>query len=180
MHFTTRAILMAAALIFAIAANAQPRPGGGPAPKGGGGGAPAGGSVPAGMIIKIQAEQIAKIFGDAGFQSKVIDNNKIHMVQTVFWTSDIFSGAIPNACEDDGSGCHAFQIFANLGKDSPVNQAWMDAWNSKTLYVHASMANGELIFSWDVGLLTGITSDYIKTSAQLFKYIVDQSTDFKP
>jgi hypothetical protein len=62
-----------------------------------------------------------------------------------------------------------------------VSQAWIDGWNNSWLYVRASKAqDGSLIFSWDVALLTGVTADYIKTSAQLFKTIVDGSTDFKP
>ncbi len=121
---------------------------------------------------------MAQIFSAAGFQSKVINNNKLTMVQAVFWTPDIFGGAIPQSCEKDG-GCRAFKIFANLGKSS-VGQAWVDAWNSSWLYVRAYFSNGELIFSWDVGMFSGVTQEYLVTEIKTFKGIVDQSTDFKP
>lgn len=174
MRLTTKAILTVVALVFALSANAQPRPGGG-------GSAPSGGpsGAPSGLITKITLEQLAKLFSAAGFQSKVVDNGG-KMVQTVFWSPDIYGGALGESCEKDGSGCHAFKIFVNFGK-STVDQKWVDAWNNSWLYVHASVANnGSLIFDWDVGLLTGVTPEYIETAVKLFKQIVDQSTDFKP
>ncbi len=181
MRLTTKAILVMASLVIAVAAGAQPRPGGGKPPGGGPPGGGGGGGAPTGTIIKIQADQIAQLFNDAGFRSKVIDNNNTHMVQTEFWSDQVFSGAIPQACEKDGSGCHGYKLFANLGTDSGVDQAWVDAWNSSWLYVRAvKLKNGALIFYWDVALLTGITPDYVKGSAVLFKAIVDASSDFKP
>jgi hypothetical protein len=180
MRFSPTALLMVATLVFSGVAVAQPRPGGGPKPPGGGSG-PSGGGAPAGLIVKLQAEQIAQLFSEAGFQSKIIDNNNTHMIQTLFWTDQVFSGAIPEACEKDGSGCHAFKVFANLGPDTGVSQAWIDAWNNNWLYVRASKTqDGSLIFTWDVALLTGVTADYVRVSAKLFKTIVDSSSDFKP
>ena len=182
MRFTMKAILVAASVVLAAAASAQPRPGGRPGGGGGGGGGgPPGGGAPGGMIAKIQAEQIAQLFTAAGFRSKVIDNNNTRMVQSEFWGADVFAGAIPEACAKDGSGCGAFKIFANLGTDSGVDDAWVAAWNNTWLYVRAiKLDNGALVFAWDVALLTGVTPDYIKASAQLFKAIVDASSDFKP
>jgi hypothetical protein len=178
MRFAIKATLAVAAVVFAATAHAQPRPGGGGGghpPSGGGGGAPAG------MIVKLKAEQIAQLFNDAGFQSKVVDNDGTHMVVTSFWSDQVFSGAIPQSCEKDGSGCHAFKLFANLGADTGVSQAWVDAWNNNWLFVRAyKLENGSLIFAWDVALLTGVTPDYVKTTAKLFKTIVDESSDFKP
>jgi hypothetical protein len=181
MRFTVRALVVTASLVLAAAAVAQPRPGGGgprpptPPPPGGGDGAPGG------MIVKINAEQLAQLFTEAGFPSKVIDNNKTHMVQTQFWTEDVFSGAIPEACDDDGSGCHVFKIFANLGADAGITDAWINAWNSRYWFARAyKLDNGALIFAFDVPLWTGLTPDYIKTAAAMFKKSVDESTDFKP
>jgi hypothetical protein len=91
-----------AVLIFSAVAGLQPRPRSGPKPGGGGGAAGSGG--PSALIVKTQAEQIAQLFSEAGFQSKAIENDKIHMVQTKFWNDQIFSGVIPIGCEQDGSG----------------------------------------------------------------------------
>jgi hypothetical protein len=71
-------------------------------------------------------------------------------------------------------------LFANLGKESSVNQDWINAWNDRMLYVRATNHKDALIFTWQVALLTGVTPDYIKYAASGFKYLVDQSTDFKP
>jgi hypothetical protein len=164
-------------MLFAATANAQPRPGGGGHSPSGGGGSSAGG-----LIIKIQADQVAQLLNDAGFPSKVIETkNGDHMVVSAFWNDQIFSGAIPEACEKDGSGCHAVMLFANLGKDTGVDEAWLDAWNKSYWYTHVfKLDSGELVFYWHVGLLTGVTPDYIKLAAKLFKANVDASTDFKP
>ena len=176
MRWSTKALLTVVAILGSVSANAQPRPGGG----GGGGGAPAPGGAPSGgMLTKVTAEQMAQLFNAAGFKSQVITNNNTKMVQAVFWTPDIFGGAIPQACEKDNSGCHAMKIFANLGK-ATVDQKWVDAWNENWLYVRASRSSGNLIFMWDVAFLTGVSPEYAQTAIQLFKAIVDQSTDFKP
>ena len=62
---------------------------------------------------------------DAGFPSKVVETKSGHIVVTAFWSEQIFSGVIPIACEKDGSGCHGLMLFANLGKDTGVDQAWI-------------------------------------------------------
>ncbi len=133
------------------------------------------------MIVKVLPAQIAQLFNDAGFKSKVIKNDQTEMVQTIFWSEDVFSGAIPQACEKDGSGCHAIEIFANLGSDSGVDDAWINAWNAQKLYVRAFKSDkGDLIFELDVGLFSGASAEYIKNCAQVFKRVVDTSSDFKP
>jgi Putative bacterial sensory transduction regulator len=170
---STRVLLAAIAILCSVSANAQPRPGGGggsPGPRG----APAGG-----MLTKVTVEQMAQLFKAAGFKSQVVENNGTKMVQTVFWTSDIFGGAIPLGCEKDNSGCHGMKVFANLGK-ATVDQNWVDAWNDYYFYVRASRSSGNLIFTWDVAFLTGVSPEYVQTAIQWFKQIVDQSTDFKP
>jgi len=177
MRLVMKAVLVAAALVMAVSANAQPRPGGGGGP--GPGPGPGGGGAPSGLIIKLTVPQMAQLITAVGFQSKVIENNKFEMVQTIFWSQDVFSGAIPEICEKDGSGCHAMKVFANLGKTG-VTQKWVDAWNNSWLYVRASFSNdGSLIFAWDVGFFSGVSPDYIASVVKTFKAIVDQSTDFK-
>jgi hypothetical protein len=175
MRLITGSIVIAVAIAFAVTASAQPPRPGGRKPKG------EGDQAPQGMIVKIQPEQIAKLFTDAGFNSKVVEmKDKSRLVQTEFWSGDVWSGAIPLVCEKDGSGCHGMMLFANLGKESSVNQDWINAWNDRMLYVRATNHKDALIFTWQVALLTGVTPDYIKYAASGFKYLVDQSTDFKP
>jgi Putative bacterial sensory transduction regulator len=180
MRSVVKAIVVAVALVMSASANAQPRPGGGPGPgPGPGGPGPGGGGAPTGLVTKLTVAQMAQLMTAAGFQSKVIENNKTEMVQTIFWSQDVFSGAIPLACEKDGSGCHTYTIFANLGKAS-VAEKWINAWNANWPFVRAYLGNdGTLIFSWDVPLLTGATPQYVESAVQLFKLIVDKSTDFK-
>jgi hypothetical protein len=171
-----RVFMILAALAFSGVADAQPRPGGGPRGGGGGGG---GGAAPSGVLQTINAEQLAQIFGAAGFPSKVFVSNNHQMVRTQFWPGDIYSGVSPEICEKDGN-CRGYRIFANLGADTGVGQEWLDAWNQGRLYVHAyKLQNGELVFYWDVALLSGLTPQAIAATAQIFKQFVDQSTDFK-
>jgi hypothetical protein len=177
MRIVARAVLVVVALAVAAAAYGQPRPGG-RGPSGGGGG---GGGAPAGLVVKIDAQKLAQLMNDAGFASKVIDNGGVTVVLVTFWNDQIFSGAIPQACEKDGSGCRSFKLFANLGKDTGVDDAWINAWNRSYYYVRAfKLPSGELVFEWNVALLTGLTPDYIKLAALAFKSAVDDSTDFKP
>jgi hypothetical protein len=171
---STKAILIMAALVFATSASAQPRPGGprpGPGPAGGQGG----------MIVEFRAEQIAQLFSEAGFPSKVAeDNQKVHFVLTQFWP-DTVSGAQRAYCsQKDPNICHAFKLFALL-KDTGVDQTWVNAWNSKYYFVRASLSSdGFLWFDWDVLLRPGVTPEYVKMSATVFKSLVDASSDFKP
>jgi hypothetical protein len=177
MRFFKVASLVLVALVLTVSAHADPKPGG-PRP-GGGGPSPGGGNAPSGLVVNVQPEQMAQILTQAGFQSKAVDNGGTHMVRSLFWSEDIFSGLIPEVCDKDGP-CHAYKLFANLGKDSGVNQAWIDAWNSRWLYVHATLSDGSLIFAWDVAVLTGVTPEYVASTAKLFVAIVNESTDFKP
>jgi hypothetical protein len=182
MRIVTKTVLALLVLVLAVAADAQPRPGGGRGPAGGGGGGGGGGGNASGggLIVKVQAEQLAQLMKEAGFPSKVVDNNG-KMVQSTFWSDQIFSGIIPQACEKDGSGCHSFKLFANFGKENGIDQAWIDAWNNTYFYVRTyKLKDGQLIFEWNVALLNGVTPDYIKLAAAFFKSTVDESTDFKP
>ena len=179
MRLTGKVLLTLAALVLATASNAQPRPGGGgPIPGPGPSPGPGPGSS-SGQLTKVTVEQMAQLFGSAGFQAQVVQNGNLKMVRAVFWTADIFGGAIPEACEKDGSGCHAMKVFANLGK-ATVDQNWINGWNNTWLYVRCSIAGGNLIFAYDIGLFTGVSPEYIVTGIKLFKAIVDKSTDFKP
>jgi hypothetical protein len=57
----------------------------------------------------------------------------------------------------------------------------MDAWNDRYFYVRViKTGDGSLVFLWNVALLTGVTSDYVKVSAALFQSTVDDASDFKP
>jgi hypothetical protein len=180
MRLARTALLLTFAFALATAVGAQPRPGGGgggprPGPGGGGGG------PPGGLIVQYDPDQIAKLLSDAGFPSQVIEmKDKSRQVQTQFWP-DVFSGAIPIYCQNKNPGiCNGVAIFANLGKSS-VDSNWLNAWNASFFFVRAyTLESGELIFKYDVLLAPGVTPDYIKLTAAIFKNAVDQSTDFKP
>ena len=108
----TAIAILCSAILCSVSATAQPRPGGG----GGGGGAPPRGAPAGGMLTKVTVEQMAQLFNAAGFKSQVIDNGGTKMVQTIFWTEDIFGGALPEACEKDNSGCGAMKSSRTLAR----------------------------------------------------------------
>jgi hypothetical protein len=177
-------MVLMVALIFASAAGAQPRPGGGTTPAGG----PAAPTAAGGAIVQFNAEQIAQIFTAAGFSSQVIDNKiddktTVHMVQTRFWPNDTtsFGGAAPIWCAQDKPNiCNGINIFVNLGK-STVDTNWINAWNNRIYFVRAyTLSDGSLVFGFDLLLQPGVTAEYLKTAVVAFKSGVDVSTDFKP
>jgi hypothetical protein len=184
MRFSTKAILVVASLALAATASAQPRPGGGgpkPPGGGGGGGGSGGGGAPAGALINsAENEQLAQLFNAANFKSAVVElKNGNHVVKIEFWPG-VYSGAYPIFCTE-GKDCLGYQIFVNLGGDSGVDQAWLDAWNRSWPYVRAyKLQSGELIFQADVLVRGGVTPQYIQNTASVFKTIVDKSSDFKP
>ncbi len=177
MRFTTKAITIIAALVFAGTDNSTPRQGGGGG--GGGGGGSPGGGAPAGLITEFNPEQIAQAITAAGFPSKVITNNKSVVVLTAFWGDDVFSGTYGIFCNDKGH-CGGAKMFANTGKSS-VDAAWVNAWNNKYFFVRATQSEkGDLIFYWDLLLAGGVAPENVAVAATVFKNIVDSSTDFKP
>jgi Putative bacterial sensory transduction regulator len=86
-------------------------------------------------------------------------------------------------CEKDGSGCRTLHFFANFGKQeqSAVDAKWIDAWNRTYVGAKAfTLKNGELIFSYDLPLLSGVSQDYIVRFTNFYKGLVDTSFKFKP
>ena len=176
MRLTLSATLLLTAAVFATAASAQPRPGGG----GGGSSKPATATADNALISAYNADQLAQLFTAAGFTSKVVvtkDNQKI--VQIQFWPNTP-SGVESAYCKKDGSACNAYKLVAIISNETNINDAWTDAWNAKYYFVRSYKDGKDLVFTWDVLLYPGVSADYIKTTATIFKSIVDDSTDFKP
>jgi len=174
MRFWVSATLFLCAALFTATASAQPRPGGG---------TPA--NTPAtpadnGLITQFNADQLSQLFTAAGFTSKVVvtkDNQRI--VQTQFWPNTA-SGAEAAYCKKDGSTCSAFKLIAIISNETNINDAWTSAWNSRYFFVRAYKDGTDLVFTWDVLLYPGVSAEYVKATASIFKSIVDDSTDFKP
>jgi hypothetical protein len=175
MRLVMRAALILSAVAFASAAVAQPTPGG-TAPS-----APPTTSAPSGSLVsQFSAAQIAQLFTTAGFASTagVEQDNKTPIVSVQFWPN-ITSAVVGNACDNNGA-CPAYTIIALFPNEKAINDAWTDSWNSKTLFIKAYKDGDTLIFEWDVMLAPGVSTDYVEATAQVFKAIVDQSTNFKP
>jgi hypothetical protein len=95
----------------------------------------------------------------------------------LFLSRVLYPTALPSASRL----CHGHVRLAEVREDfQTLNQKWIDGWNDTWLYVRASRSSGNLVFTWDVAFLTGVSPEYVQTAIQLFKAIVDQSTDFKP
>lgn len=147
----------------------------------GGGGSSGGNSTPSGAAVGYSAQEISQLLIDAGFQSEVQKDSKNNQyVVSNFWGGQPYAIAYPSSCNSDGSGCKAMQIFVNIGKNDLINQAWMDAWNTRELFAKVvKLSDGSVVFDWDF-LITGVTPDNVKLAAALFKQQVDASANFKP
>jgi hypothetical protein len=180
MRLVLRAALILSAVAFASAATAQPTPGGAAPSTTPSTTTPSTAAPSGGLITQFNADQVAQLFTAAGFASKsgVEQDNKTPMVSTQFWPN-ITSGVIGNAC-DSNNACPAYTILAIFPNEQAINDTWTDGWNSKFLFIKAYKDGDNLIFEWDVMLAPGVTPDYVEATAQVFKAIVDQSTNFKP
>jgi Putative bacterial sensory transduction regulator len=171
-------LLVAVACAFACPAAAQPV-----FPQQSGAPTPAPATQPGALITALTPGQVVDLFNAASFPSKVTQDDKQNKwVVTNFWGDNLYSGVSFSGTCNNGA-CNILNIFANFGKSPNVNQAWINAWNQAKCCVRAYFLSDQdqsLIFVYDVPLLTGVSPDYVKTAAQLFKAIVDTSANFKP
>lgn len=187
MSVLPRAIFIVASLAFAPLAAAQPvlpGPGGGgaqPAPPSG----PA--PAPGGLLTKITPQQLAQLYsgltndGQAVQVSVKTFDDGSSVVVLPLWGTQLWSGVGLEYCEKDGSGCTKLHFFLNMGKQPTVNANWINAFNRKYIGVKVyTLDNGELDFTYDLPLGSGITSDYILWTTRFFKVVVDESFKFKP
>src|SRR6202035_2719602 len=80
-----------------------------------------------------------------------------------FWGDQLYSGILPTFCQSDGTACKQLKFFANFGKQSTVDAAWINAWNYNYVGVKCLTTDGgELLFSYDLPIFSGVTGDYIK------------------
>jgi Putative bacterial sensory transduction regulator len=175
-----KAILFIVLLALAPPAAAQP------VLPGTGGGTPSGGG-PGGLIGKITAQQLAKIVGGLSIDGKPLQtsiktfDDNTAVVVLPLWGDDLYSGVLTEFCEKDGSGCHTLHFFANFGKQQSVDSAWMDAYNRTYVGVKVyTLDNGELVFTYDLPLFSGVSQDYLLRFLSFYKGVVDEAFKFKP
>ncbi len=180
----SRVLVIVASLAFAPVAAAQV------VLPGGGGGTPAPAPAPgaqAGLITKLTAQQLVQILGTIRINGATVPtsirafNDGSSMVVMPFWGPQVWSGIILQFCEKDGSGCHLLHFLANVGKQPSISADWVNAFNASFYYVKAlKLTNGELAFTYDIGMWPGVTQNQIVQMTGMFKAIVDNSFKFKP
>jgi hypothetical protein len=184
-----KGLLVVASLAFAAApAVAQiTLPGSSPAPAPGPAPGPSPQSAPAGgLITKITPQQVAQLISGAvsgvTLQPQITaQNDGTSLVSFPAWGTQVYSAVDVENCEKDGSGCYALDFFANFGKQPTITQSWMDNWNNQFFAVRVfPLSDGEIVFSADCMVLTGVTPAYITAFAGFFKQVVDQSASYKP
>jgi hypothetical protein len=143
-------------------------------------------AAPAGLITKVTPQQVVQLVSAAitGItitpQIKPGDNGTSVVVFPV-WGDQVYSGVALQNCEKDNSGCYVLTFFANFGKQPTINQAWINGWNSNFFQVHAyTLSTGEVVFSSDLMILSGVPPEYITSYASFFKKVVDNSSTYKP
>ena len=108
------------------------------------------------------------------------NNDGTSLVTFPVWGSGVYSAITVENCEQDGSGCYVLDFFANFGKQPSLNAAWMNAWNDQFYIARVyPLSNGEVVFTADLAILTGVTPDYVTAFAGFFKQVVDNASTFK-
>jgi len=186
MNAVVKGLLVVAALVFAAAsAKAQvvignPAPAAAPQP------GPAAAAPAGGLITKITAQQVAQLVAKAVSGTTITpqitkNNDGTSLVTFPIWGDAVYSAINVENCEQDGSGCYVLDFFANFGKQPSLTAAWMNAWNDQFYIARVyPLSNGEIVFSADLVILTGVTPDYVTAFAGFFKQVVDNASTFKP
>jgi hypothetical protein len=149
--------------------------------------APAPSTAPAtGLITKITPQQVAqlvaKAVSGATISPQITKNNDgTSLVTFPVWGTGVYSAINVENCEQDGSGCYVLDFFANFGKQPTLTTAWMNAWNDQFYIARVyPLSNGEVVFTADLVVLSGVTPDYVTAFAGFFKQVVDNASTFKP
>jgi hypothetical protein len=187
MRSLVKGLLVASCLAFAatsaIAQIVLPGAGGGSTP------APTPQTAPPpanGLITKITPQQVAQLISTAvsGVTiSPQITQNQDGTFNVSFpvWGSQVYSAVNVENCEKDGSGCYALDFFANFGKQPSIDANWMANWNNQFFVARVfPLSDGEIVFSGDLMILSGVTPDYITAFAGFFKQVVDNAATYKP
>jgi hypothetical protein len=190
LHLARALLLVASLLTVAPIAVAQPvLPGGGgtPGPGPGPGPAASGTAAPSGLIAKITAPALAQLLSGFSIDGKQIQtevktfDDNTAMVVLPFWGDKLFSGVLLDHCDKDGGGCATLQFFANVGAQSNLAPNWVNAFNGAFYGAKAyTLKSGQLLFTFELLLFTGVTKDYLMTTTAVFKNLVDKSFTFKP
>jgi hypothetical protein len=143
-------------------------------------------SAPAGLITKVTAQQVAQLISGAVSGTTITPqikagSNGTSIVTFPVWGDQVYSAVSVENCAQDNSGCYTLEFFANFGKQPSITQAWINGWNSQYYVVRAyPLSTGEIVFTADLMVLNGVTSDYITGFAGFFKKVVDNASTYKP
>ena len=138
------------------------------------------------LITKITPQQVVQLVTNAVSGTTItpqITNNSdgTYLVTFPVWGSAVYSAINVENCEKDGSGCYVLDFFANFGQQSTLTAAWMNAWNDQFYVARVyPLSNGEIVFTADLMILSGVTPDYVTAFAGFFKQVVDNASTFKP
>jgi hypothetical protein len=153
----------------------QPRPGGGAPPPAQQ--QPAGGtidSIPADMEAVLALVKQAPGYTNVEI---VTGENNYKAVRAQYNGSTILAG--PEICKD--GVCRGLVFFSNLGKQSSVDLAWLNAWNSQKVFGRGYLdKDGNVVFDMTIHFWGGTTPRYITESADLYGVMLKALFEFQP
>jgi hypothetical protein len=138
------------------------------------------------LITKFTPQQVVQLVTNAvngvTISPQTTKNNDgTYLITFPIWGSAVYSAINVENCEQDGSGCYVLDFFANFGQQPTLTAAWMNAWNDQFFIARVyPLSNGEVVFTADLMILTGVTPDYVTAFAGFFKQVVDNASTFKP
>jgi len=167
--------LIAAAFAMSVAlveAQPQPRPG---QPKGGGGGSPA---QSGDVITSTTPDLTARMLRDAGYSDvKTVQSKdgKTHVIGNVHDTSVAVMHVY-----DDQNRAYILDCLVYFGKQDKIDKEYANAWNKKHRFTQAYIDDdGDLNLMMNVELAGGVTSQFIKHSAQRYAAMLKLLYEFK-
>jgi hypothetical protein len=128
------------------------------------------------VITTITAQQVAAVLQSGGYRASVITGNDgSKYVKSSMNGVNIL--VFLSGCTD--GNCTSLEFYAGWQKDPSLTVNYANAWNAQWRYAKAKIdSEGSFLFSYDVNLAGGVTSDNIKLDAQLFEYLLSELGKF--
>lgn len=187
MVLLSRVVMIIAPLFLASAVAAQPVLPGPTGPTTGPAQQQPSGAAPSGMITKLNGQQLMQILSGLTYNNNPVqaslqtNSDGTWTISLPFWGSQIYSGAVLDVCEKDGSGCNWVDFFVNLGNQPTIDAKWMNAYNNAYYGARAYTAtNGTFVVDYPVWVAPGVTQDYLLKSLGMFTSSVENAMKFKP